>query len=157
MTSERIQRRIESLLDEADVAADAHDWALVIERAEMVLGVDAGNSDAESLITIARRGLGGDVPPSSAAPTPPSAKAPATPTSFASGRYEVRRFLGEGGKKRVFLAHDSLLDRAEPGQVLVSRVVADLCAGKGFEFTSVGDATLKGFDEPVALFEVKAS
>ena len=38
----------------------------------------------------------------------------------------------------------------------VRRVVADLCAGKGFEFTSVGDATLKGFDEPVALLEVLA-
>ncbi len=25
--------------------------------------------------------------------------------------YRVARFLGEGGKKRVFLAHDSLLDR----------------------------------------------
>ena len=46
-------------------------------------------------------------------------------------------------------------DRAEPGQVLVSRVVADLCAGKGFTFTSVGDATMKGFDEPVALFAVR--
>ena len=33
------------------------------------------------------------------------------PTSFASGRYRVEKFLGEGGKKKVFLAHDSLLDR----------------------------------------------
>ncbi len=47
-----------------------------------------------------------------------------------------------------------ITDRAEPGQVLVSNVVRELCAGKGFEFTSAGDATLKGFDEPVALFEV---
>ena len=47
-----------------------------------------------------------------------------------------------------------ITDRAEPGQVLVSRVVADLCAGKTFEFRSVGEATLKGFDEPVALYEV---
>ena len=46
------------------------------------------------------------------------------------------------------------LDRAEPGQVLVSRVVADLCAGKGFAFASAGDVSLKGFGEPVALFEV---
>jgi class 3 adenylate cyclase len=38
--------------------------------------------------------------------------------------------------------------------VLVSDVVRQLCAGKSFEFTSVGDATLKGFDEPVALYEV---
>jgi serine/threonine protein kinase len=40
--------------------------------------------------------------------TPP---APVHPTSFASGRYAVKRFLGEGGKKRVYLAHDTLLDR----------------------------------------------
>ena len=40
--------------------------------------------------------------------------------------------------------------------MLVSRVVRDLCAGKTFEFTSMGDATLKGFDEPVALYEVRA-
>src|SRR5687768_6024907 len=33
------------------------------------------------------------------------------PKSFAGSRYEVRRFLGEGGKKRVFLAHDTRLDR----------------------------------------------
>src|SRR5207249_3067042 len=37
--------------------------------------------------------------------------APSIPTSFVNGRYEVRRFLGEGGKKRVYLAHDTLLDR----------------------------------------------
>ena len=46
--------------------------------------------------------------------------------------------------------------RAEPGQVLVSNVVRELCAGKTFECTSVGEATLKGFDEPVALYEVRA-
>ena len=33
------------------------------------------------------------------------------PTSFASGRYQVKRFLGEGGKKKVYLAHDTNLDR----------------------------------------------
>ncbi len=33
------------------------------------------------------------------------------PTSFADGRYQVREPLGEGGKKKVFLAHDTLLDR----------------------------------------------
>ena len=35
-----------------------------------------------------------------------------------------------------------------------SNVVRELCAGKTFEFTSVGEATLKGFDEPVELYEV---
>ena len=45
-------------------------------------------------------------------------------------------------------------DRADPGQVLVSRVVADLCAGKQLKFNHHSDATLKGFDEPVALYMV---
>ena len=33
------------------------------------------------------------------------------PTSFANGRYTVKKKLGEGGKKKVFLAHDTVLDR----------------------------------------------
>ena len=33
------------------------------------------------------------------------------PTSFANGGYQVKRFLGEGGKKKVYLARDTLLDR----------------------------------------------
>jgi len=40
-------------------------------------------------------------------PIPPSAM----PTSFGGGRYQVKKFLGEGGKKKVYLAHDTLLDR----------------------------------------------
>ncbi len=43
--------------------------------------------------------------------TPTPAPSPALPTSFASGRYQVKRFLGEGGRKRVYLAHDTRLDR----------------------------------------------
>ena len=49
-----------------------------------------------------------------------------------------------------------ITDRAEPGQVLVSNVVRELCAGKTFEFTSLGESTLKGFDEPVTLYAVRA-
>jgi tetratricopeptide (TPR) repeat protein len=47
------------------------------------------------------------------APAKPQPKKPSTiePTSFADGRYQVRKLLGEGGKKKVYLAHDTLLDR----------------------------------------------
>jgi len=40
-------------------------------------------------------------------------KTPQTPipVSFANGRYTVKKFLGEGGKKKVYLAHDTVLDR----------------------------------------------
>src|SRR3989337_1695073 len=47
--------------------------------------------------------------PASRTPTP--APSPAIPAAFAGGRYQVRRFLGEGGRKRVYLAHDTKLDR----------------------------------------------
>ena len=33
------------------------------------------------------------------------------PESFANGRYQVKELLGEGGRKRVYLAHDTVLDR----------------------------------------------
>ncbi|MFQ5472517.1 MAG: protein kinase, partial [Dehalococcoidia bacterium] len=44
-------------------------------------------------------------------PTPTPAPAPVLPSSFAGGRYTVKSFLGEGGRKRVYLAHDDRLDR----------------------------------------------
>jgi class 3 adenylate cyclase/pimeloyl-ACP methyl ester carboxylesterase len=46
-------------------------------------------------------------------------------------------------------------DRAEPGQILVSNVVRELVAGKAFLFSDMGAADLKGFDEPVRLFELR--
>lgn len=33
------------------------------------------------------------------------------PSSFSAGRYEVKRFLGEGARKRVYLARDTRLER----------------------------------------------
>jgi serine/threonine protein kinase/tetratricopeptide (TPR) repeat protein len=33
------------------------------------------------------------------------------PASFVNGRYLVKKFLGEGGKKKVYLTHDKVLDR----------------------------------------------
>jgi len=48
-----------------------------------------------------------------------------------------------------------ICDQAEPGQILASDVVQQLAAGKGFTFADQGEATLKGFDEPVRLHEVR--
>ena len=39
------------------------------------------------------------------------ATGPALPASFGDARYQVKRFLGEGGRKRVYLAHDTRLER----------------------------------------------
>ncbi len=46
-----------------------------------------------------------------AEPAPETSSPSVMPTSFINGRYEVKKFLGEGGKKKVYLAHDTLLDR----------------------------------------------
>ncbi|MCI0863013.1 MAG: serine/threonine protein kinase, partial [Chloroflexi bacterium] len=61
----------------------------------------------------AERALGDATPPTgghSIAIESPTSN-PTQPTSFAGGRYQVKRFLGEGGKKMVYLAHDTTLDR----------------------------------------------
>jgi hypothetical protein len=48
---------------------------------------------------------------SAASPASPTAPASVSGLAFAKGRYGVQRMLGEGGKKRVYLAHDSSLGR----------------------------------------------
>lgn len=42
-----------------------------------------------------------------------------------------------------------LCAQADPGQILVSQVVADLCIGKNLKFTDAGECMLKGFDAPI--------
>jgi len=47
-----------------------------------------------------------------------------------------------------------ICDHAKPEQILVSRVIQDLCIGKKLPFSDHSEATLSGFDEPVRLYEV---
>ncbi len=48
-----------------------------------------------------------------------------------------------------------LCQLAQPGSILVSSGVYDLARGKGFEFGPSRRRRLKGFDEPVASYEVR--
>jgi class 3 adenylate cyclase len=43
---------------------------------------------------------------------------------------------------------------ADPGQILVPNVVRELCIGKRFSFTDRGETVLKGFEDPVRVYEV---
>jgi len=45
--------------------------------------------------------------------------------------------------------------KAEGGEILVSDVVRQLVAGKGFLFNDRGEHVLKGFEDPVRVFEVR--
>ena len=45
--------------------------------------------------------------------------------------------------------------KAEGGEILASDVVRQLVAGKGFLFADRGDVALRGFEDPVRLYEVR--
>ncbi len=113
MASERIQRQIDRLLDQAEEAMGRLEWGTVRECARVVLGLDSTNSDALAFLGSVEQVLPGEPSvqeqPSASSDTP--TKELDQPTSFNNGRYEVKRFLGEGGKKKVYLAQDTLLDR----------------------------------------------
>ncbi len=48
-----------------------------------------------------------------------------------------------------------ICDHAQPGQVLVSDVVRQLAAGKDFLFSDCGETEMRGFEDPVRLYEVR--
>ncbi len=47
-----------------------------------------------------------------------------------------------------------ICDRAVPGEILASNVVRELVAGKGFLFSDLGETELRGFEDPVRIYEV---
>lgn len=58
MASERLQRQIERLLDEADQAIASEDWPTVLSRARSVLAIDPENVDGSAYRSTAERALG---------------------------------------------------------------------------------------------------
>jgi class 3 adenylate cyclase len=45
--------------------------------------------------------------------------------------------------------------QAAGGEILVANVVRELAAGKGFLFVDRGEVALRGFEDPVRLYEVR--
>jgi class 3 adenylate cyclase len=45
--------------------------------------------------------------------------------------------------------------KAKAGEILVTDVVRQLSAGKGFMFSDLGEAEMRGFEDPVRLFELR--
>ena len=47
-----------------------------------------------------------------------------------------------------------IMSKAAGGEIFVSNVVRELCAGKSFLFADRGESTIRGLEEPVLLHEV---
>ena len=87
------------LLDQAEGAADESNWQRVRELSQNILAFDPENTDALGFLAAADRSLPETAStPNSQSTSVPTVRAPTTPaqpTSFANGRYQVKRFLGE--------------------------------------------------------------
>lgn len=92
MPTERVQRRIDALLDQVDQAVDSLEWARVRELCDGVLRLDLDNEDAQAFIEAAGRETAIMLEPASdASPTitstpPAAASSMELPESLAGGR-----------------------------------------------------------------------
>jgi class 3 adenylate cyclase/pimeloyl-ACP methyl ester carboxylesterase len=48
-----------------------------------------------------------------------------------------------------------IADQAKGGEILLANVVRELAAGKGFLFSDRGEMALRGFDDPVRIYELR--
>ena len=93
MASERIQRRIERLLDQIEHEADQQNWQLVLDLAKEVLGFAPDNGDARAFLGVAEERLsytggteGTAIQPSSGPKAPGAVSTAVQQTSFANSR-----------------------------------------------------------------------
>ena len=113
MASERVQRQTDRLLDEAEEAVSRLDWETVRDRSRAILAFDPDNADGLAFLAAAERGLGQMPESSPVEASQEGSPGPLydVPTSFADGKYQVEKPLGEGGLKSVYLARDTQLER----------------------------------------------
>jgi class 3 adenylate cyclase len=84
-----------------------------------------------------------------------------------AGHEEVRLHIGVNAGEPIEEEDDlfgasvilasRVASKARGGQILVTNVVRELVAGKGFVFADAGEFEMKGFEEPVRLYEVSWS
>ena len=95
MPSERVQRRIDSLLDDAEQAIAGNDWEVVLERVRSVRALEPDNADAVFYRDVAARASNGIVTGEVGIPAEdvavPAISDAEMPTSFADGRYEISK------------------------------------------------------------------
>ena len=88
MASERIQRQIDRLLDEAEQAITSEDWPTVASRVRSVLAIEPENEDAKAYLAVVERVIGSTADPfspQSEAEPLPNQPAPQTPNADTGG------------------------------------------------------------------------
>jgi class 3 adenylate cyclase len=79
--------------------------------------------------------------------------------------YPIKVRIGAAAGEPVEHQHDlfgstvqlaaRLCSHAQPEQILVSNVIAELCIGKGLAFQDLGEVSLKGFERPIRVHAVE--
>lgn len=129
MPSERIQRRIEALLDEADEAVGERDWERVEALVQAVLAIDSENEDAHSYLRIARslaaaptdevsdeapsESAAEEAPPGDHSVAPAQARTPVPPTSAVPPSRSVNEAASEASdapRRPTLRSRDAELD-----------------------------------------------
>ena len=91
MASERIQRQIDRLLDEAEQAITSDDWPIVASRVRSVLANEPENGDAKAYLAGVERAIGSTTDPSS-----PQSEAEPPPQSTGTSDAERRQLQVSG-------------------------------------------------------------
>ena len=55
----------------------------------------------------------------------------------------------------AFILAARIAAQAKGSEILVANVIRELAAGKGFLFADRGEVALRGFEDPVRLYEVR--
>jgi len=55
----------------------------------------------------------------------------------------------------AFILAARIAAQAAGGEILVANVVRELAAGRGFLFADRGETVLRGFEDPVRLYQVR--
>ena len=106
------------------MVGDRRDRTSVRDNSHDILALDPEHTGAYAFLAAATRALASGSSEPQTVPIPPSTLSQ-QPTSFANGRYRVKKFLGEGGKKKVDLAQDTLLDREVAFALIKTEGLAD--------------------------------
>ena len=115
LSSVRVQRQVVRLLEDLEEAVISRRWESVRDTSHDVLALEPNNVDAQAFLAAANRALGGDASrrasSGTGSVTSESLDRSEVSGALINGRYTIGRMIGEGARKKVYEARDSLLDR----------------------------------------------